>query len=1172
MTKNTLIKYPIMSVKAFFLTITILCASVIAGWSQCSPDVLAPTIICPANLTINAASGECTATAPALVPVVMDNCPAATSWVSNAPSGNIFPAGATNVTFTATDGAGNTQSCHTTVTVQGQGWYNIVCNDQVQIPADPSGVTTLLPNDMLEGSSSCVPYFISLTGQQPAPTLSIPGTGSFQVSCHVPLPGGGYNTCWGFVVISGTGDCTGDQQAPTMLCPPSVTVNAAIASCSTVVPLSAPTAYDNCPTPIQITSNEPSDKRYYVGTTAVVFTATDAAGNSQTCQTTVQVNQDSQISGAACNDHITLTLGADGFVLVTPEDILAGGPYDCGPAYIGMQGVPFSPVLALGSAGSVVVICQVVMPSGQTNSCWGTVEVIAPCTPDVLPPTCIAPPNLTFTAAGYAALNLNLQDSMQMANLLGSVEVSDYCTANQDLLVFSTYYLLTYPDGSLKEITRSFLAIDASGNTSNAEQKVWIGPQSAAEIHIPAWYYPGDVVKDSIEVQPGGATQLVSAYNDQVFYAACNGELSRVQRLYSVLDWSVTNPTVPSFQFPAFDLDNDGQTGDAYDLILLNNGWWMVQNGQPTQWVAPIAGIYEYVQQIRYNYLDTSSQKITGVVFLDNNENCTAEAGDAPLPQWKVKGIGTPSNEVYEAVTNALGYYEMNICAGDTLVEVSLDVPYIYHPTCATVFPVSLAAGATEQQPIAVRLVDDCPLLSVALATQRIRPCVNGSYRVSYCNLSDQAVANTVVEVTLDSLLTFLGANIPGQALGNQRFRFSLGTLSAGVCGAFDVSFAVDCAAPVGLTHCSSAQIMPDTTCDLLWAGAVLQANGQCEGDSVRLTIENIGSAGMATEQTFVVIEDLIMYMSTPFQLGAGGVMEITVPANGSTWRIETQQEPAYPWGSLVAAFVEGCGGMNNSGAALAFPLTSIDPFNASDCTVSVSSYDPNDKQAVPTGYDAGHIIRPDSDIRYTIRFQNEGTDTAYTVVVLDTLSVHLQADQLARMVASHPFDLDLLDGNVLRFRFDHILLPPKSQNEAASQGFIQFDIAQKAGNVPGDQIHNQAAIYFDINAPVLTNDVVHTIGAPFQVVSVTDPALGAVRVYPQPVQDMAVFNFDKNMDGATFTLYNALGQVVRTEMLSGEIFRFVRSGLSAGSYYYQITGPNSVRSNGKLLLTEVER
>ena len=59
-------------------------------------------------------------------------------------------------------------------------------------------------------------------------------------------------------------------------------------------------------------------------------------------------------------------------------------------------------------------------------------------------------------------------------------------------------------------------------------------------------------------------------------------------------------------------------------------------------------------------------------------------------------------------------------------------------------------------------------------------------------------------------------------------------------------------------------------------------------------------------------------------------------------------------------------------------------------------------------------------------------------------------------------------------------MLPDSNVNEPASHGFIKFRIQQKASNPTGARIENTAAIYFDYNAPVLTNTTWHTIGNDF--------------------------------------------------------------------------------------------
>ena len=63
-----------------------------------------------------------------------------------------------------------------------------------------------------------------------------------------------------------------------------------------------------------------------------------------------------------------------------------------------------------------------------------------------------------------------------------------------------------------------------------------------------------------------------------------------------------------------------------------------------------------------------------------------------------------------------------------------------------------------------------------------------------------------------------------------------------------------------------------------------------------------------------------------------------------------------------------------------------------------------------------------------------------------------------------------------LNFIFDNIHLPDSTTNEAGSHGYVIFEIKPLAQLPVGTGIGTGAAIYFDYNAPVLTNVVSNTI------------------------------------------------------------------------------------------------
>jgi uncharacterized repeat protein (TIGR01451 family) len=130
-------------------------------------------------------------------------------------------------------------------------------------------------------------------------------------------------------------------------------------------------------------------------------------------------------------------------------------------------------------------------------------------------------------------------------------------------------------------------------------------------------------------------------------------------------------------------------------------------------------------------------------------------------------------------------------------------------------------------------------------------------------------------------------------------------------------------------------------------------------------------------------------------------------------------------------------------------------------------SYDPNDKNGTP-------LLRPEQVtngkyIDYTIRCQNTGNDTAFHVVIADTLSNMLQWNTLEMISSSHLTKATVKDG-IVNFEMRNILLPDSNRNEPASHGYVRFRIKPKSSVVVGSDIPNTAAIYFDYNAPVITN------------------------------------------------------------------------------------------------------
>ncbi len=133
-------------------------------------------------------------------------------------------------------------------------------------------------------------------------------------------------------------------------------------------------------------------------------------------------------------------------------------------------------------------------------------------------------------------------------------------------------------------------------------------------------------------------------------------------------------------------------------------------------------------------------------------------------------------------------------------------------------------------------------------------------------------------------------------------------------------------------------------------------------------------------------------------------------------------------------------------------------------------SYDPNDKTVFPQYLEEGYIL-DNQDLEYLIRFQNTGNDTAFLVVIKDTLDIALNMNSFELINASHPVSIvRSSELNSLEFRFNDIILTDTLTNEEQSHGFVKYRISAVDSLIVGSSITNTAHIYFDQNDPIITN------------------------------------------------------------------------------------------------------
>jgi Secretion system C-terminal sorting domain/HYR domain/Lectin C-type domain len=331
-------------------------------------DVTPPSIVCPGDQTEDF-DANCTFTLPDYtgLATASDTCDPAPS-VTQSPAPGTVISGNTVITLTATDASSNSDSCTFTV-----------------ILVDVTPPTILCPGDQTEDlDANCAFILPDYTGlatvsdgcdANPVVTQSpIAGTiitNTTTVTLFAEDASGNINSCMFDVIPL-------DVTPPTITCPGDQTEDLD-ANCAFTLPdyTGLATASDTCD-PAPSVTQSPVSGTVITANTVVTLTATDAAGNSDSCAFTVLL-VDTTPPTAICQPF-TAQLDATGTVVVTAANVDGGSTDNCSIASMSVSPNTFS----CADVGDQTVTLTVTDAAGNISTCDAIVTV-----EDTVPPTAV---------------------------------------------------------------------------------------------------------------------------------------------------------------------------------------------------------------------------------------------------------------------------------------------------------------------------------------------------------------------------------------------------------------------------------------------------------------------------------------------------------------------------------------------------------------------------------------------------------------------------------------------------------------------------------------------------------------------------------------------------------------------------------------------------------------
>ena len=523
--------------------------------------------------------------------------------------------------------------------------------------------------------------------------------------------------------------------------------------------------------------------------------------------------------------------------------------------------------------------------------------------------------------------------------------------------------------------------------------------------------------------------------------------------------------------------------------------------------------------------------KFSGIqssVYNDINQNCLKDSLEYGLVSGIV-GVINPGNHVVQTNHNGVWHID-SLPAGSYTITFDSTKKWMSDCGYSQSFIISNMDSSYLLPSFGMYNTAPCPNPEINIVMPRMRPGFSNQkiyFNVKNNSLATGTLENSYVLVDLDSMITVDGSSLSYPMSLTQvgdLWRCYLGDINPGEEVSFSLNTTVSVNTVLGQTLCISASVFPldscilDTIkadlpvdfvpCDIPWDKSSISVDGWCQNDSIFFTIKNTGDNGGGDMQCYSPVRlfvDGVYIRLDSIQLQGQEVDTLIFSGDGRTWRLEVDQHPLHPGNSNPNITIELCGDINNWTEDLVtiLPQDDAEPIKDIYCGIVTGSYDPNDKMGYPLGVTDSQFVLPNKQLEYLIRFQNTGTDTAFNVVIRDTLDSDLNIYSVQTGVSSHHYEFKMYGQNILEWSFYNILLPDSNVDLSGSNGYVKFSVLQNKNLPDFTEINNSAAIYFDFNPPIITNETSHIIkrGVHSPNWSVSDTIIDSTNVCEQSTE-----------------------------------------------------------------------